>query len=469
MSLYQRWVLAFAVVILIAVATIALVVGVQATDQFRRYAAVHGAAAQNLAVRLGNYYATYGSWAEVQSWWQQTWASESPMSGERGGSAGRGSGPMMGPALSFVVADAMGRVVLDSEGTPTGRLSAARLAQASPIETNGEVVGYLLIRANAWAAAASGPEAAFLVSLRWALLLGAAVAFIAALVVGMVLVRGIVAPLRQLSDAAQAIAAGDLMIRAPVRGQDEIAQLAQSFNRMTESLALAETARRAQTADIAHELRNPLAVLQATLEAIGDGVYVASPENLRPALDQVHTLNRLVEDLRLLALADAGQLQLQRRVLDLRVLLERAVRGYRARLEERDVRLQLTLPDVLPQVFADTDRLLQVVNNSLDNAARYLPPGAQVQVRAFASDAEVVVQIVDDGPGIPEAELARLFTRFWRGERSRSRETGGSGLGLSVARRIIEAHGGSITASATPGGGLTLTFTLPVMDSSAAA
>ena len=284
---------------------------------------------------------------------------------------------------------------------------------------------------------------------------------LAALLLAGVLTRSIVAPVRHLTDAAQAVAAGELDVRAPVRGKDEIARLGQTFNAMAASLKRAEDARRAQTADIAHELRNPLAVLQGTLEALADGIYEPTPENTQPALDQVRTLNRLVGDLRTLALADAGQLHLERQPLDVNVLLARAMEAYRESLAEKDIILQDATGSALPQVSADYDRLTQVVGNVLSNAARYVPAGGVVRITSQSTGDGVEVRIADNGPGVPEDDLPKLFERFWRGDPSRSRETGGSGLGLAIARHVIEAHGGRIRAEATPGGGLTIGFWLP--------
>jgi signal transduction histidine kinase len=283
-----------------------------------------------------------------------------------------------------------------------------------------------------------------------------------ALIVGGLLFRSITAPLRELTVASEAIAQGDLSARAEVRGRDEVAQLADSFNEMAESLMQMETARRNQTADIAHELRTPLTVLQGTLEAMLDGVYPSDSDNLQAALSQTRTLARLIEDLRVLALADAGKLRLEEQALDLGAFLSEVVEAYQSQAIEQGITLVLEAVPSLPAVAVDRDRLAQVMGNLLSNSLRYLASGGHINVAARGGTTEVVVSVIDDGPGVPSAELDRLFERFWRADPARQRATGGSGLGLSIARHIVEAHGGRIWGEPTPGGGLTVRFSLPV-------
>ncbi|MBU0702240.1 MAG: HAMP domain-containing protein, partial [Chloroflexi bacterium] len=280
--------------------------------------------------------------------------------------------------------------------------------------------------------------------------------------VGGLLFRSIIAPLRRLTTASQSIAEGDLEARAPVQGRDEVAQLASAFNQMAESLTRAEKARQNQTADVAHELRTPLTVIQGALEAMLDGVYPTDRENLQAALTQTHTLSRLVEDLRLLALADAGQLRLYTVPLDLRTLLREITDAHQIQSQSQGVALSLEMPPTLPLVQADRDRLVQVLGNLLSNALRYVPRGGEITVRATEQRQEVIVAVADDGPGIPPDDLPHLFERFWRGDRTRRRATGGSGLGLTIARSLVEAHGGRIWVESVEGEGSTFAFALPV-------
>jgi two-component system OmpR family sensor kinase/two-component system sensor histidine kinase BaeS len=467
--------LAFLIVILVAVATVAFLSGWATETEFRRYAFTYGGTWDRKAAELTAYYSAHDSWEGVQDTLQ-------PLQGMGQGGRGRGSG---GPGSDFQLADPEGRIVADTDGSPGGTVSRAEVEAGIPIEVEGRIVGYLLPSVPVSAAMSlDPPQAQFLTRVRTILWIAALVAMAVALIVGGVLFRSIIAPLRRLTAASQAIAEGDLAARAPVRGRDEIARLAEVFNRMGDSLTRAEDARRNQTADVAHELRTPLTVLQGALEAMLDGVYPADQKNLQAALAQVRTLTRLVEDLRLLALADAGQLRLRIAPLDLGTFLQEIVDAHRIQARERKVHLALEMSPVVregeqvaplekgsafgreliafPLVLADRERLAQVIGNLVGNALRHVPPGGHISVRVAWRDQEAVVAVVDDGPGVAAEDLPRLFDRFWRGDPTRRRATGGSGLGLAIVRHIVEAHSGGIWAEPTPGGGLTVSFTVPI-------
>jgi two-component system sensor histidine kinase BaeS len=454
-SLFQKGMLAFLTVILVAVGTVALLVGRTTETEFRRYALVHGGMWNRQVLELAAYYADHGSWDGAQEVVQAL-----PGMGPRG--RGMGGGAMGRPQFEFRLADPEGRIVGDTRGVPSGTISQAELDRGIPIEVDDQVVGYLLPSTRTPAALPlDPPQAQFLARVRTTLWIAALAALAAALAIGGLLFRSIVAPLRRLTTASQTIAEGDLSARAPVQGRDEVAQLADAFNRMAESLARAEIARRNQTADIAHELRTPLTVLQGSLEAMLDGIYPADREELLAASAQVRTLARLVEDLRLLALADAGQLHLHTASLDLGVFMRKIVEAHRLQAQEQGVDLALETSSTLPLVLADRDRLAQVMGNLLGNALRYVPPGGHITVRVAEQGQEVVVAVADDGPGVSPEDLPHLFERFWRGDPGRRRATGGSGLGLPIARHIVDAHSGHIWAELTPGRGLTVAFTLP--------
>ncbi len=457
MSLYQKGLLSFAIVILIAVATVAVLVGQRTATELRQYTTLYSNRAQLTAQALAEYYTTRTSWEGLQDN-LDTLALPGFHGGTNSGGQGRGAGQ---PTWEFRVADVQGHVVANTIGPVGARVSKAILQRALPIEVEQVTVGYLIPDDELVRNAPLDEPAQRLLERIWsALLLGSLIAFMAALLLAGLLERGIVAPVRELTDAAQEVAGGDLSVHAPVRGDDEIAHLAQAFNHMAAGLKRAEDARRAQTADIAHELRNPLAVLQGTLEALADGVYDPTPDNIQPALDQVRTLNRLVTDLRTLALADAGALRLERHTLNLASLISHIVDIYRAPLAEKELHLHVEVEAPLPQVSADADRITQVLDNILSNAIRYVPAGSTVRISAAKEQGGVTVRVADNGPGVPETDLPKLFERFWRGDPSRSRATGGSGLGLAIARRVIEAHEGRIWAETTPGGGLTMAFWL---------
>lgn len=453
-SLFWKGMLAFLAVIIVAIGLVAVLVGRTTEQEFRRYTLARGGIWERVSVALAEYYVVHGSWDGLQEA-----LSVLPRPGVM---MRQGMGPPGSRRLDFRVADATGRIVGDTRGNPSGKATARELQSAIQVLVNGEVVGYVIPFASPEEALLDAAQMAFLSRVRVALLVATLVALTMALIVGGLLFRSIIHPLQQLTAASRAIARGDLSARAPVRGNDEVAHLARAFNQMAESLARAEEARRNQTRDLAHELRTPLTVLRGTLEAMLDGVYPADRENLTAALAQVSTLSRLVEDLRLLAQADAGELTLYKAPLDIGAFLEEVVEAHRSAAQEKGIALSLERPGALPLVLADRDRLAQVMGNLLTNALRHTPPGGRITVRVADRGREVVVAVADTGPGVPPEDLPHLFERSWW--QSRSRATGGSGLGLSIARHIVEAHKGHIWAEPTPGGGLTVAFALPTAE-----
>jgi len=305
------------------------------------------------------------------------------------------------------------------------------------------------------------PEQNFLDRVNRAVLLAGLAAGVVALLLGFIVFRSITAPLNRLTRAAHAVATGDLAQRVQIRTGDEIAELGAAFNSMAANLQQGEQLRREMTADIAHELRTPLSVIQGNLEAILDGVYPPDAEHIQPALDQTQLLARLVEDLRTLALAEAGQLSLDRQPVDVAELTRRVVASFEPRAADKRVTLSLEATPALPPVHADGQRIAQVLTNLLGNALRYTPQDGRVGVRVSAQNSSIFVAVNDSGPGILDEDLPHIFDRFYRADKSRSREGGGSGLGLAIARSIVEAHGGRIWADSKTGQGTTLTFTLP--------
>ena len=300
------------------------------------------------------------------------------------------------------------------------------------------------------------------------LLVGLAIGAFAA-AAGLGFSRVISQPVVHLTEATRAVAAGDLSVRVPGRYHGEIGELAAAFNRMTEELARADELRRNLTADVAHELRTPLSVIRGKLEGVLDGVYPATPEHVEPILDETQVLIHLVEDLRLLALAETGQLALDRRPMDVGDLLRDTQVNFGPQAADRGITLALDLPSELPKISADWRRISQVLGNLLTNAVRHTPQGGCVTLSAAATPAPageeagraVEVAVTDTGTGIPPEDIPYIFERFWRGDRSRSRAGGGTGLGLAIARQLVEMHGGTIHVESTPGQGSKFRFTLP--------
>ncbi len=265
-------------------------------------------------------------------------------------------------------------------------------------------------------------------------------------------------PLGDLVDAAGRVEAGDYSARVevPRRGPIELQGLARAFNTMTARLETDEAQRRTLLAEISHELRNPLAVVQGNIEALMDGVYPADHAHLEPILDETKVLSRLVEDLRTLSLAEAGTLTLHREPTDVDVLAAEVVESFQVTASKAGVTLVADVPDDLPILDVDPIRIREVVSNLVDNALHYTPRDGRVTVAGRLAGDRVELAVSDTGPGIPPELLPSVFERF-----AKSAESRGSGLGLAIAKAIAEAHRGTITAESPPSGGTTIRVSLP--------
>jgi two-component system OmpR family sensor kinase/two-component system sensor histidine kinase BaeS len=275
-------------------------------------------------------------------------------------------------------------------------------------------------------------------------------------------------PLSETMRAADALAEGDLSARVEVAGSGEFRHFTRSFNRMAEALETSDRQRRELLADVAHELRTPLTVVQGNLEGLRDGVYKATPEHLDLVLDETQKLGRLVDDLRLLTLAEAGQLPLDLQVLDVAQLLHDICDSFASQAHESEISLTVWDNQKLPPLVADPQRLGQVLGNLVTNALRHTPPGGQVTLgaelpRGEGPHAGVRLWVADTGEGIPQEDLQRIFDRFWRRDPARTHATGaGTGLGLAIAKSLIEAHKGRIWAESEVGQGTVVSCVLPL-------
>lgn len=461
-SLWVRLTLTFTLVILLVVAAIALLINRTTNAEFRHYITRSEVTAYGTE-QLATYYQTNGSWEGIESLLQ----GGVTVGGSRRWQFGQRPGaPEM--RLDVVLADINGKVVFDSAGASEGKkLNSKDLNDAILItETGGEqTLGYMLI-ALPGAQWLGSPEQRFLDRTQEVLVAGAALAIVLGLVIGALFSRSLTAPLQRLAGAARAVAGGDLGKRVAVEGSAEIADVSRAFNEMTTALAKGEELRQNLMSDVAHELRTPLSVVQGNLRALLDDVYPLEKAEIALLYDETRLLSRLVEDLRELAQAEAGQLHFNIQPSDVSDILRSAVARFEPAAQSKSVEISLHAEENLPMVMADPDRVAQVMNNLMTNALRHTPEGGRIAVSAALKDA-VEVAVADSGEGIAPEDLPHVFDRFWRVERSRSRAGGGSGLGLAIARALVEAHGGSIRAASDgPGLGSTFGFTLPAAPTS---
>ncbi|MCL4267090.1 MAG: HAMP domain-containing histidine kinase [Anaerolineae bacterium] len=283
----------------------------------------------------------------------------------------------------------------------------------------------------------------------------------AALLVGAWVGRTLTRPLQQLETAANAIKAGDLNQQVPAQGSREMVAMATAFNEMAAQLSQAETLRKNLLADVAHELRHPIHILQGNLQAILDDVYPLSKEEIARLASQTHYLTRLVQDLHDLAQAEAHQLPLQRQAMEVADVVKEAVATYQPLAHGRDIDLHVELLGAIPVIQGDPARLRQVMLNLLDNALRHTPDGGRVVVTVQKEDGHLAVQVQDNGRGLSAEQLPYVFDRFYKTDRGRDQS--GAGLGLAIAKAVVEAHEGQITAvSAGPGQGSAFSFALPI-------
>ena len=442
-SLRFRLLVAFTLAILVAIAATSFFVVFSARGEIRQFQErsirIHTIRVERI---LSHYYSEHQGWTGIQPFVEQMEA----LRGQR-----------------IVLTDTSGIVVADSQGDLLG----ARYHSDSPGKLlssprSDDVLGTLYISPRSPFDVTSpqrliGPISRFLL---W----GSLVAVAIAIAITFFLSRRILAPVKALTLTAKLLGQGDFSQRIHVRDKGEMGELAQAFNSMADDLERAEQLRRDMVADVAHELRTPLTNLTGYLEAVEDGVKKPDKETIRILQDEASLLARLVDELQELSLAEAGELRLDCQTQDMSRLIDQVVTPLRLQVAAKGVSVSVDLPDNLPPVNIDSQRISQVLRNLLDNAVAHTAEGNTVTVTAWQQDNQVKVSVADTGEGIPAEELPNIFERFYRVDKSRTRATGGSGLGLTIARRLVEAHGGSIEARSEPGKGSLFIFTIPISE-----
>lgn len=471
-KLWVRLSLAFWLITVIAITLAGLLTNYQLGWHFQNFV-VRSQAVDVISPLLADHYAAHHSWQGVDRVFETM-----PGPG-RGMGMGQGMGQSMGMRYGqpgFLLTDASGQVVYSTSANRP--LTETDFDQAIPIRQDEQIIGYLVVDLSNRTVLPPSAQS-FLNQTNWSLLQAGLVAGGMSLLMGLVVARGLSAPLGRLATAAQHIAQGELSQRVSVKGAEEIVALAHSFNEMAAHLEQAETLRRNLVADVAHELRTPLSVIQGNLQAILDDVYPLDKAEIASLYDESLTLSRLINDLRELSQAESGQLSLHLSPIEPATLITTTVDLFAELAHEKDIRLDWHLPRQLLTVQADSDRLRQVLHNLLSNALRHTPAGGQITVAGKMSRSKtkaglsqngsstsapqfLEISVTDSGEGISPTDLPQVFSRFWRADRSRSREQGGSGLGLAIAQQLIQAHGGQMGVASQLGQGSCFWFTLPI-------
>ena len=447
-KLWFRLSITFAVIIVVTVGTIYLFVSQRSAVEVEYYeqisAQYRSDQIDQIQSRLYLHYWNQGqSWEDVQS------------TVEGMGIAG----------THIILTDSNGIVIADSEGKLLGEYYHPD-SPDGPIElTWGPVIlGRVYISIDPEAEPFVAPFRRLSESINRSLLLGGSMAIVIALLLTFILSRRLSSPIGVLANAARRLGRGDLSQRVQFQGKGEVGVLAQAFNSMAADLEHAEQLRRNLVADVAHELRTPLSNIQGYLEAIRDRVMKPNAATIRSLNEETALLSRLVDELQELSLAEAGELKLVYQVEDIANVVKQAVTSWQPQVAAKEISLSLDLPDNLPLVNIDRQRVNQVLHNLLENAVAHTHKGGTINVAAMTQGDWVEVCVSDTGEGIPAEDLPNIFERFYRVDRSRARATGGTGLGLTIARRLVEAHGGQITVQSELGKGSSFSFTLPIAE-----
>jgi signal transduction histidine kinase len=398
-----------------------------------------------LQVQLARYYDRQGNWDGVEA----LLVAAGPGRGQGGGS------------LVLLAND--GQVVAFAGGRRNYPTTVDEADADLPILVDSQPVGTLLVKQPGGSGGGAGEN--FLVEVNNAIWWGGLAAVLLALFLGVFLARRLTQPLRQLTEASRKMARGELGQQVSTDARGEIGELSTSFNQMSVALADSEQQRQQMLADVAHELRTPLSITRGHIEAMLDGVFEMTPDNLAIVHEETLLLGRLVDDLRTLSLAEAGQLSLNRVTVNLTDLMVQSVSAFEPLAEAEGVELTVEVPEVDVMITADPSRIRQVLGNLLSNALRHVNTGENgvPQVTVSLANRGDVAQlgVSDNGPGLSTEVQQHIFDRFWRADRARSRDQGGSGLGLAISRAIVEAHDGRIWVESTPGEGSTFVIELP--------
>jgi len=440
-KLQFRLLMAFTLVILVTIGAVLFFVNESTKDEIRRYGArVDQLRSLKMEAELSRFYFSNREWSGIQPLIVQ-WGN---LYDQR-----------------IVLTDAEGTVVADSAGNLSDRYTTKSPGRTLSLPFQTGTIGILYVTPKSSSELSLESLQLLFGAIGRYFLWGGLIAVVIALIITSFLSRRILSPVKALTNAARRLGGGDFTQRVEVKDKSELGELANTFNTMADNLEHAEELRKNMVADIAHELRTPLSNIKGYLEATRDGVVSADADTIRKLDEEATLLSRLVDDLQELSLAEAGELKLVFQSGDITDIIAQTIEMMQAKAAAKGVKISTTLPGKLPTVSMDTHRISQVLRILLENAITATSPGDSIEVSAQKRAEFIEVSVTDTGEGIPVGDLPYIFERFYRVDKSRTRATGGNGLGLTIARRLVEAHGGEIKAESEPGKGSRFNFTLP--------
>jgi signal transduction histidine kinase len=373
-------------------------------------------------------------------------------------------GERMKGGLPFVLTTETGLVLAGgsnhSKYQPGETLSHIDIQKGIKLKNEGKSIGYLVVvpipqpRDNL--------QLRFLNTLQRGLVISSLLSLLIALILGGILIQSFTRPIRKLADATEAVAEGDLGYQVEINSRDELGRLASSFNSMSADLEKSDQSRKQMTADIAHDLRTPLSVLHGYTEAMNEGKLEGTPDIYQVMHQQAQHLNYLIEDLRMLSLLDSGELTFQIQNIDPALILKQTLAAFQPIAAENEIEISLKLPNELPRVNLDPDRLNQILGNLITNSIQVLKPGGEITLSASFSESTLEISVVDNGPGIQNEDLPHIFDRFYRADKARKSADGTSGLGLAITKKLVEALGGSISVESVIDQGTTFRLLFPM-------
>ena len=415
---------------------------------------------QVLVEALTEYYSANGSWEDAHIPFQQVY----PFT-QHNNQAGGQQGNQPNNNVPFILTSPSGEIIDTNPGPggpkPGATVPLDEVEKGISLEVEGEIVGWLT--PAQLQGARNNPQKDFLNTVQQGLVISSIVTLLIALTLGGLLIQSFTRPIRKLAGATEKVAGGELGFQVDIQSKDELGKLASSFNRMSTDLEKADLARKQMTADIAHDLRTPLTILQGYTEVLNEGKMIGTTEIYQTMHQQSQHLGYLIDDLKTLSLLDSEELTFQIQNIDPALILQQVESAFLPLAKEKGIKLSLEGESDLPRVDLDPGRLTQILGNLINNALQVLSPGGKIELKSYLERNNLILEVADDGPGISENNLPLIFNRSFRTDSSRSSEFGSSGLGLSITKKLVEAQNGSISVESAPGEGTTFQVVFPAV------